>query len=47
MQIKGTGIEDMTHLKIENFSFENVENFNFLGSNLDADNKMNIEIAEK
>jgi hypothetical protein len=35
------------HLKIENFTFENVENFNYLGSILNADNKMNIEIAEK
>jgi len=28
-------------------TFENVENFNYLGSILKADNKMNIEIAEK
>jgi uncharacterized protein involved in tellurium resistance len=47
MQIKRKGIKDITHLKIENFIFENVENFNNLGSILNADNKMNIEIAEK
>jgi len=29
------------------FTFENVENFNYLGSILNADNKMNIEIAAK
>jgi len=33
-----------THLKIDNFTFEN---FNYLGSILNADNKMNIEIAER
>jgi len=27
------------------FTFENVENFNNLGSILNADNKMNVEIA--
>jgi hypothetical protein len=32
---------------LTNFTFENVENFNYLGSILNADNKMNIEIAEK
>ena len=32
----------MTHLKIDNFAFEN---FNYLGSILNADN--NIEIAER
>ena len=47
MQIKRKGIKDITHLKIDNFTFENVENFNYLGSILNADNKMNIEIAEK
>ena len=47
MQIKRKGIKDITHLKIDNFTFENVENFNCLGSILNADNKMNIEIAEK
>jgi len=31
----------------DNFAFENVENFNYLGSILNADNKMNIEIAER
>ena len=34
-------------LKIDNFAFENVENFNYLGSILNAHNKMNIEIAER
>jgi hypothetical protein len=32
---------------LNNFTFENVENLNYLGSILNADNKMNIEIAEK
>ena len=35
------------HLKIDNFVFENVENFNYLGSILNANNKMTIEIAER
>ena len=35
------------HLKIDNFAFENVENFNYLGSILNANNKMTIEIAER
>jgi hypothetical protein len=47
MQIKRNGIKDITHLKIDNFTFENVENFNYLGSILNAGNKMNIEINEK
>jgi hypothetical protein len=47
MQIKRTGTKDMTHLKFDNFVFEHVENFNYLGSILNADNKMNIEIAER
>jgi len=47
MQIKRTGTKDVTHLKIDNFAFENVENCNYLGSILNADNKMNIEIAER
>ena len=47
MQIKGIGIKDITHLKIDNFAFESVENFNYLGSILNADNKMNMEIAER
>ena len=47
MQIKRKGIKDITHLKIDNFTFENVKNFNYLGSILNADKKMNIEIAEK
>src|SRR5215469_13526137 len=39
MQIKRTGTNNMTHLKFDNFAFENVENFNYLGSILNADNK--------
>ena len=35
----------LTHLKIDNFAFENVENLNYLGSILNADNKMNIEMS--
>jgi hypothetical protein len=35
-------IKDITHLKIDNFAFENVENFNYLGSN-----KVNIEVVER
>ena len=42
VQIKRKGIKDITHLKIDNFTCENVENFNYLGSILNADNKMNI-----
>jgi hypothetical protein len=37
----------ITHLKIDNFTFENVENFNYLGSILNANNKNNIENAGK
>jgi hypothetical protein len=33
--------------EIDNFAFDNVENFNCLGSILNADNKMNIEIHER
>ena len=40
-------IKDITQLKIHNFAFENVENFNYLGSILNGDNKMNTEIAER
>jgi hypothetical protein len=47
VQVKRTGTKDVTHLKIDNFAFENVENFNYLGSTLNADNKMNIEIAAR
>jgi len=47
MQIKRTGTKDITHLKTDNFAFENVENFNYLGSILNADNKINTEIAER
>jgi hypothetical protein len=47
MQIKRTGTKDMTHLKFDNFAFEHVEHFNYLGSILNSDNKMNIEIAER
>jgi hypothetical protein len=41
-QIKRTGRKDITHLKTDNFAFENVENFNYLGTILNADDKMNI-----
>ena len=47
MQIKRKEIKEKTHVKIDNFTFENVENFNYLGYILNADNKMNIEIAER
>jgi hypothetical protein len=47
MRIKRTGTKDITYLKIDNFAFENVENFNYLGSILNANNKINIEIAER
>jgi hypothetical protein len=47
MQIKRTATKDITHLKIDNFAFENVENFNCLCSILNADNKINIKIAER
>jgi len=36
-----------SHLKIDNFAFESVENCNYLGSILNADNKMNTQIAER
>jgi hypothetical protein len=45
MQINRTGTNDITHLKIDNFDFENVENFNYMGTILNADNKMNKETA--
>jgi hypothetical protein len=47
MQIKRKGIKDITHLKTDNFTFENVENFNYPGFILKADNKMNIEITKR
>ena len=47
MQIKRRETKDITHLQINNFSFEYVENFNYLGSILNADNKINKEIAER
>jgi len=37
----------ITHLKIGNFAFESVENFNYLGSILNADNKRHVEMAER
>jgi len=46
MQIRRTGTKDITHLKIDHFSYENFESLNYLGSILNANNKMNIEIAE-
>jgi hypothetical protein len=45
MKINRIGIKDVTHLRTDHFAFENVENFNYLGSILNADNKVNIEIA--
>jgi hypothetical protein len=45
MQIKRKGIKDITHLIIENFTFENVKSFNYLVSILNAGNKMTIEIC--
>jgi hypothetical protein len=47
MQIKRTGTKDITRLKFDNFASENVENFNYLGSILNVDNNINIEIAER
>jgi len=47
MQIKRTGIEELTHQNIDSFTFENVEDFNYLGFILNVDNKMNIETAER
>jgi len=47
MQIKRKWTKDVGNLKIDNFAFENVENFKYLGSILNADNKMNTEIAER
>jgi hypothetical protein len=47
MKINRTRTKDTTHLKIDNFAFENVENFDYLGSISNADNKINIEIAER
>jgi hypothetical protein len=47
MQIKRTGRKGIIHLEIDNFAFENVENFNYLGTILNAFDKMNIEIAER
>jgi len=47
MQIKRTGINDITHQKTDNFALKNVKKFNYLDSILNADNKMNIEMAER
>jgi hypothetical protein len=47
MQIKRTGTKDITHLKTDNIAFENVENYNYLGTIFNPDNKMNTEIAER
>jgi hypothetical protein len=47
MKIKTIGIKDITHLTIDNFAFESVENFNHLGSILNAENKTHTEIAER
>jgi hypothetical protein len=37
--------QNVTHLYSDIFAFENVKNYNYLGSILNADNKMNIEMA--
>jgi hypothetical protein len=47
IHINRTGTKDITHIKFDNFAFENVENFNYLVSILNADNKINTEIAER
>jgi len=47
MQIKRKGIKDITHLKIDNFTSENVQNFNYLGYILNTNNKMDTEIVER
>ena len=44
MQIRRAGTKDITRLKIDNCASEN---FNYLGSILNTDTKMNIEIAER
>jgi hypothetical protein len=41
------GIKGITYLKIDNFAFESVEKFNYLGSILNADTKKDIEITER
>jgi len=40
MQINRTGTKDITHLQNDNFAFENVENFYYLDSIWNADNKI-------
>jgi len=47
VQIKRIGIKEIKHQKIDDFVFESVENFNHLGSILNADNKMNIKTDER
>jgi hypothetical protein len=47
MRIGSHSTKYITHLKTGNFAFENVENCNYLGSILSADNKINTEIAER
>jgi ATP-dependent Lon protease len=48
MQIKRKRTKDMTHLNIDNFAFKNVKKkFNYLGSILNANNEMNVEINER
>jgi len=47
MQIKRKGMIDITHLKIDKFTFENVENFNYLHSILNADNKIIKKLLKK
>jgi hypothetical protein len=45
--MKRKGLKDITPLKMDNFTFENVEKFNYLGSFLNSDNKINTEIGER
>jgi hypothetical protein len=47
LEFSGLLLPSLTHLKIDNFAFENVESLNCLGSILNADNKINIKIAER
>jgi hypothetical protein len=46
IEIKRMGIKEIKLVNIHNFSFES-GNFNYLVSILNADNKINIEIAER
>jgi hypothetical protein len=46
-QIERTGTKDITHLKIDNFAFKNVENFNYVCYISYECNKINIKIVER